>query len=168
MKHALLIAAPGNSPAQKFIEAEAADGKKVYLIQQEYTEAEMDAFNAEKEKWIIRRAGSRYFLADSDSGEDAMGYYCGYFDLIPENAIFENGRPVGFYLCAGDFRYSGRGRSSFDVERWGYPGDDPFVSVSSGSITHVFLFSDPATHEWKDWDILIRDPQKEYSSYIDF
>lgn len=166
MKHAAIIAELEKKPNQKYVEAEAADGKKVFLAEQEYTEEELDLFNREKAKWIIRRAGSRYFLADSDSGEDARGYYCGYFDLLPANAVFEEGRMVGYYLCGGSLAYSGRGRSSFDIERWGYPGDDPFVSC--GNTTHVFLFSETATYEWKDWDLLIRDPEKEYRSYLDF
>ncbi|MBR0139710.1 MAG: hypothetical protein IJM17_05425 [Firmicutes bacterium] len=168
MKHAVILADPGMIRDKKHIEAVSFDGKRLFLVEQEYTDAEMELFKLEKEKWIIRRAGIHYFLADSDSGEDARGYYCGYFDLIPPNAVFENGRPVGYYLCAGGFQYSGRGRSSFDVDRWGYPGDDPFSYVSWGNETHVFLFAETATHEWKDWDLLIRDPEKEYRSYLDF
>ena len=168
MKHAAIIAEPGENREQKYVEAEAANGRKVFLVDQEYTDAELELFDREKEKWIIRRAGTEFFMADSDSGEDATGYYCGYFDLLPTNAVFEQGRLVGYYLCAGYFRYSGRGRGSFDIEQWGYPGDDPFVFVSQGNQTHVFLFSDKATHEWKDWDLLIRDPEKEYRSYLDF
>ena len=167
MKHANIAAAPAD-PTKKHIEAEAADGEKISLFESEYTKEELDAFEAEKPKWIVRRAGTRYFLADSDSGEDAEGYYCGYFDLLPENAVFDGGRLAGFYLCPGDFRYSGRGRADFDAEEWGYPGDDPFRSGSRGDEIRVFLFSEPRTHAWKDWKLLPRDPEKEYKSYLDF
>ena len=167
MKHAA-ITTQGSNSLKKHIEAGLADGQKVYLVESEFTQEELEEFNSEKAKWIIRRAGTLYFLADSDSGEDARGYYCGYFDLEPKNAVFDNGRLVGYYLCAGDFRYSGLSRSSYGVDNWGYPGDDPFKSVSSGIATHVFLFSDPETHEWKDWDLLVRDSEKDYRSYIDF
>lgn len=167
MNHANITTTEKN-PLTKYVEAELAGGQKVLLVESEYTPEELEAFDAEKEKWIIRRAGSRYFLADSDSGEDATGYYCGYFDLRPENAVFNQGKLAGFYLCAGDFQYSGLSRSSFEVDQWGYPGDDPFKFVSYGNETHVFLFSDPETHKWKDWHLLTRDPEKEYRSYLDF
>ena len=168
MKHATIINECEIHQNEKYVEAEGVDGKKIFLIEQEYTQAELDLFNAEKDKWIIRRAGTQYFLADSDSGEDARGYYQGYFDLIPTNAVFEQGRLVGYYLCPGSIGYSGRGRSSFDMERWGYPGYDPFASDLQGNKTHIFIFSDTATYEYKDWDILERVPGKEYRSYIDF
>ena len=168
VKHAVIAASPGEESLEKHVEADVADGQKVYLVEREYTQEELDAFNAEKPNWILRRAGTRFFMADSDSGEDATGHYCGYFDLRPENAVFDGGKLVGYYLCAGDFRYSGRGRASFDVESWGYPGDNPFVFVSWGHRTHVFLFSEAPTHEWEDWDLLARDPDKQYASYIDF
>ncbi|MBE6990341.1 MAG: hypothetical protein E7426_06320 [Ruminococcaceae bacterium] len=168
MKHAAITAAPGSDPFKKCVEAETADGQKVYLVEQEYSQAELDVFHAEKSKWIIRRAGTQYFLADSDSGEDARGHYCGYFDPEPANAVFDKGRLVGYYLCPGDFRYSGKGRASFSTEEWGYPGEDPFTSAPRENQTHVFLFSEAATHEWKDWDLLVRDPERTYQSYLDF
>lgn len=167
MNHANITTTETN-PLKKYVEAELAGGQKVLLVESEYTPEELAEFDAEKAKWIIRRAGSRYFLADSDSGEDATGYYCGYFDLRPENAVFDQGKLAGFYLCAGDFQYSGLSRSSFEVDKWGYPGDDPFKFVSYGNETHVFLFSEPETHKWKDWNLLTRDPGKEYRSYLDF
>ena len=168
MKHATIINECEISQREKYVEAEGADGKKIFLIEQEYTDTESELFNTEVDKWIIRRSGTQYFLADSDSGEDAKGWYCGYFDLIPTNAVFEQGRFVGYYLCAGSIEYSGRGRSSFDMERWGYPGYNPFDSALQGNKTHIFIFSDPATYEYEDWDMLPRVPEKEYKSYIDF
>ena len=84
----------------------------IYLIEQEYTEAELDAFNVEKEKWIIQRSGVKNFLADHDSGEDATGYYCGYFDLVPSNAVFENGEPVGS-IKSSDTKSMGRSTASW-------------------------------------------------------
>lgn len=168
MKHAVIITESEINQGEQYVEAGTADGKNVFLIEREYTDAEMDLFNTENEKWIIRRSGTQYFLADSDSGEDAEGHYCGYFDPIPTNAVFDKGRLVGCYLCPGSIGYSGRGRASFDMERWGYPGHNPFVSDSQGDKTHLFLFSDSATYEYKDWDLLTRVPGKEYNSYIDF
>ena len=167
MKHAVIALTDENS-RERTITADTGKGRTISLQQEEYTEEQLEQFNNEKDKWIIRRADSIYFLADSDSGEDARGYYCGYFDLIPENAVFENGQLVGYYLCAGDFRYSGRGRDSFDAEQWGYPGYDPFRETILVRETHLFLFADSSTHEWKDWDLLVRKADKVYSSYIDF
>lgn len=167
MKHANIINVHCVDPG-KYVEAELAEGQKLFLTESLYTREELDSFNAEKSKWIVRRAGTRYFLADSDSGEDSEGYYCGYFDLRPENAVFEGGRLVGYYICPGDLRYSGLSRSSFDVDKWGYPGYDPFASASGTKETHVFLFSEPKTCKWKDWYLLARDPEKEYRSYLDF
>lgn len=168
MKHANIVSAPDEALPGKFVEAEPVDGQRIFLTESEYTAEELNVFNEEKNKWIVRRSGTMYFLADSDSGEDARGCYCGYFDLVPENAVFEKGKLRGFYLCSGDFTYSGLSRSSFGVDNWGYPGSDPFASVSPGSKVHVFLFSEPGTHEWKDWDLLSRDPERKYTSYIDF
>ena len=50
MKHAEIIVESDKNNAQKVVEVKVADGKTVYLIEQEYTEAELDAFNVEKEK----------------------------------------------------------------------------------------------------------------------
>ncbi len=168
MKHANITNTPDKDPRKKYVEAELCAGEKVFLVESEYTPEELDGFEAEKSKWIIRRAGTRYFLADSDSGEDAEGHYCAYFDLQAANAVFDRGRLVGYYLCAGDLCYSGLSRSSFGIDNWGYPGDDPFRFISWGNVTHVFLFSKKETHEWKDWDLLLRDPEKVYRSYLDF
>ena len=168
MKHAVIKTENGNDPLKKDVEAMLSDGQKVYLTESSYTQKELDAFNAEKSKWIIRRAGLRQFTADSDSGEDAKGYYCGYFDLEPENAVFDQGKLTGYYLCPGYMRYSGNGRSTFWMDSWGYPGNDPFKSHYNADETHVFLFADAETHKWKDLTLLKRDPEKEYKSYIDF
>ena len=170
MKHAEIIVESDKNNAQKDVEVKVADGKTVYLIEQEYTEAELDAFNVEKEKWIIQRSGVKNFLADHDSGEDATGYYCGYFDLVPSNAVFENGEPVGYYICPDDIDYDGNGRSSFEIKNWRHPGYNPFdlewrrIRIE----THVFLFSETATHKWKEWDLLIRNPEERYKSYLHF
>ncbi len=169
MIHANIIPSPGNGDLNQYVEAGTAAGQRVYLAQGQYTQDELKEFDAEKAKWIIRRSGTRYFLADSDSGEDAEGSYCGYFDLKPANAVFDGGRLVGYYLCPGDLRYSGLSRSSFDVDDWGYPGYDAFML--SGALekeVHVFLFADPETYKWQDWSLLVREAGKEYKSYIDF
>ncbi len=73
MNHANIITTPEKNSLEKYVEAELAEGQKVLLVESEYTPEELAEFDAEKAKWIIRRAGSRYFLADSDSGEDATG-----------------------------------------------------------------------------------------------
>ena len=54
------------------------------------------------------------------------------------------------------------------MERWGYPGYDLFDSDRQDNKMHIFIFSDKATHEYADWEILTRVPGKEYRSYIDF
>ena len=168
MKHAEVYAVNGNDHPEKYAEAEYADGRRICLTEKDYTPEELDKFHAEGSKWIVRCMGSHCFLADSDSGEDATGYYCGYFDLDPEKAIFKDGEFVGFYLYTDGFNYSGNGRASFSINRWGYPGDDIFDLYQYRPDPHVFLFSEPKSHEWKDWSLLVRDPEKEYESYLDF
>lgn len=168
MKHVVITDLTEDNSAKKVVEAELAEGRKVYLTQAEYSQEELDEFNAEKDKWIVRCSGSHYFLADSDSGEDARGYYCGYFDLTPEKAVFENGHFAGFYLCTDGMNYSGRGRFNFSIDEWGYPGSDMFKYIPYSAKTHVFLFAEEETHRWGDWGLLVRDPQKEYKSYLDF
>ena len=167
VKHAVLADPDGGNGSGKHVEAELGGGRKVCLAEQNYTQQELDAFNAEKDNWIIQRAGTRQFLAEHDSGEDAVGYYCGYFDLEPQNAIFDQEKLVGYYLCPGDLHYYGNDRASFDIYRWGYPGSDPFASRSSGAVI-AFLFGDPETHCGEEFSLLKRDPEKEYQSYISF
>ena len=167
MKHAIIVS-DTDSSSKKLVEASLTDERKVCLAEIEYSQEELDAFNNEKSKWKLRCKGSRQFLADSDSGEDAVGYYCGYCDPVPERAVFENGNLVGIYFCFDGFNYSGRGRYNFSIDDWGFPGSDPFVFVPLGAKTHVFLFSDPETHRWGDWSLLARDPDAEYKSYLDF
>ena len=166
MKHAVIIDHPQNH--HNHIAVKLSEEKTVYLAQAEYTPEETDLFNAQKDRWIMIRSGSMYFLADSDSGEDARGSYRGCFDLRPENAVFDEGRFIGIVLCPGNLRYSGLSRSSFDVDQWGYPGDDPFTFISAGNEVHLFLFDEQDTLSWKDWYLTVRDPEKKYNSYIDF
>ena len=168
MKHAVLIPGPESGLSDKCVETEQADGSKSYLAETEYTQVELEAFEAEGPKWILECSGSQQFTAGSDSGEDAWGHYCGYFDPIPEKAVFRDGKPVGLYLCNYGIRYSGNGRYDFDIDDWGYPGDDPFRFVPWGAKTHVFLFSDEGTHKWKDWTLLKREDGREYSSSLEF
>ncbi len=106
MKHAVIVA--GESTGGRFVEAELADGRRICLSEKEYTREELEDFRAAASKWIVRLSGSRQFLADSDSGEDATGYYRAFFEPTPERAVFENGRPVGFYLCTDGMRFPGR------------------------------------------------------------
>lgn len=168
MKHAILSPTRDEARAENCVEVELADGRTGYLTEAEYSEDELRAFESAAPEWIVRCAGSRQFLAESDSGEDAIGYYCGYFDLIPERAVFEQGRFVGIYLCTCGFRYSGRGRETFEVKDWGYPGNDPFDFVSWGAKMHVFLFEDEGTLKWRDWSLLRREPGATYESELDF
>ncbi len=146
MKHAVLAPEGGSLPG-RFAEAELA-GRAIGLFEEKYTPEELELFRAEAAKWKVCRRGSRYFLADSDSGEDADGYYCGYFELAPEKAVFENGRHVGFYLCTDGMHYSGNDRASFYITDWGFPGSDIFGFIPWGAETHLFLFDDRASHEW--------------------
>ena len=163
MKHAMIVKEKENS-----VEASLTADKTVYLAEAEYTEKELEQFNAEKDKWIVRCSGSHQFLADSDSGEDAVGHYRNFFDLVPEKAVFENGRLVGLYLCTDGIDYSGRGRYNYYIDDWGYPGNDPFRFIPRGAFVHVFLFEDADSRNWKDWGLLVRDPEKKYTSYLDF
>ena len=163
MKHAIIVNEKENS-----IEASLTEYRRVYLAEAEYTEEELEQFNEEKDKWIVRCSGSRQFLADSDSGEDAVAHYRNFFDLVPEKAVFENGKLVGLYLCTDGIDYSGRGRYNYYIDDWGYPGSDPFRHIPLGASVHVFLFEDAESGRWKDWSLLVRDPEKEYTSYLDF
>ena len=168
MKHAELLNPADKNETDNSIEVELPDGNRIYLIEKEYTPEESEEFRMKTSEWIIQRSGSRYFMADSDSGEDAEGWYCGYFDPKPETAVFDKGELIGFYICPGDLRYSGSGRESFDIDRWGYPGYDLFDRYPWKRDRHVFLFSDPATYIWKDWSLKKREPGAEYKSYIEF
>ncbi|MBR2521839.1 MAG: hypothetical protein IKE61_01760, partial [Coriobacteriales bacterium] len=77
MKHARIEIAPAEVGSEKSIEIELSDGSKAYLIEEEYTPEQLEQFESEAPKWIVRCKGSHFFLADSDSGEDATAYYCG-------------------------------------------------------------------------------------------
>lgn len=167
MRHANMTAA-ADDPAKKYIGIKTSDGQTLYLYESEYSKEELDEFEAAKSVWIIRREGETYFYADSDSGEDARGSYCGYFDLLPENAVFDNGKLAGYYFCPGDLLYSGRGRASFWIDEWGYPGYDPFSAGFSGRAVHLFFFSKPDTHTLNEWSLIKRDPETEYKTRLSF
>ncbi|MBQ4240881.1 MAG: hypothetical protein II672_07205 [Oscillospiraceae bacterium] len=168
MKHAVIVSAEDIGFAGKHIEAESEDGKRIRLAEKEYSAEEMEEYCSQESEWKFCRRGEHMFLADSDSGEDARGTYCGYFDPVPQRAVFADGKLAGFYICSGRIRYSGLSRSSYSMDDWGYPGDDPFEHVSLGNELHLFLFSDKETLRWKDWILLKREAGKEYRSYIDF
>ena len=168
MKHAVLIGTPPKSSSIKYIEAELTDNRKVYLAEAEYTPEELERFHAEAAIWILRRQGSSQFLADSDAGEDAIAYYRNYFDLVPERAVFYKRKPIGLYLYNNGLSYSGRIRSNYTIDDWGFPGSDPFTFRPDRTDLHVFLFAVPETHQWKDWSLLKREPGKEFQSYLDF
>lgn len=168
MKHAEILTAPKKAGADKRIEAGLADGRKVYLAEREYTPEELSTFEAGKAKWILKRSGTRQFTADSDSGEDATGYYCKYFELLPANAVFDGGRFVGFGIRPGYMEYSGNDRASFEIEDWGYPGYDLFTSSSWATAACVFLFDDAGTYQYKEWTLQEREPDKKYESCLEF
>ena len=169
MTHAVMVQTRPTDDGARFAQAELTEERRVWLEKRKYTRQELERFRAEQGKWLLQRAGSQQFTADSDSGEDAWGDYCGYFDWDPENAVFENGRLVGFWLCENWLRYSGNGRSSFSIDDWGYPGTDPFTNLPLyGRHTYLFLFEDEASHEHRDWKLLKREPGKEYKSYLEF
>ena len=50
LKQAVIIAEPGENRDRKIIETEAADGKKIFLAEQEYTDEELKLFQREREK----------------------------------------------------------------------------------------------------------------------
>ena len=166
MKHAVII--NETEKTEKCVRAEKCPDNTVWLAEAEYSPEELEQFNCERTKWILKCKGSQQFTADSDSGEDAYGYYCRYFDLIPEKAVFENGKLVGVYLCNYSISYSGNGRYDFSIDDWGFPGSDPFRFIPWGEKTHVFLFADAKTHKWKDWTLLEKDHEARYESYLKF
>ena len=168
MKHANIIHLTGNEMPEKCAKVKLPDGRAVYLTESEYTEEELQVFNAEAPKWIVKCQGSGQFTADRDSGEDAWGSYCNYFDLDPAKAAFEDGRFVGFYLYYDSISYSGNGRYDFSIRDWGYPGGDLFGYQASWYKEFLFLFDEPETHKWNDWSLLKRDPEAEYESYLEF
>ena len=169
MTHAVIVQAPEMNGAGKLVKAELAGERRICLEKREYTPEELERFRAEQANWLLQRAGSQQFTADSDSGEDAWGYYCRYFDWNPENAVFENGRLVGFWLCGDWLRYSGNGRASFGIDDWGYPGVDPFGrSALYGRHIYAFLFEEAESHKHGDWKLLKREPGREYKSCLEF
>lgn len=169
MTHAVIVRTPPKDTGEKLVEAELAGERKVWLARREYTEEELALFGKEQANWLLQRAGSQQFTADSESGEDAWGYYCGYFDWSPENAVFENGRLVGFYFCEDWMHYSGNDRSSFSINKWGYPGWDPFTSSRLyGRHVYAFLFGEAESHVHRDWKLLRRDPGAEYKFCLEF
>ncbi len=143
------------------------DGRSVYLCECEASEEELEAFRTSASDWIFRRQGRQNFLSRTDSGEDAEGWYCGYFEPLMERAIFDQGKLMGFCLSRGYIRYDGNSRSSFDIEDWGYPGCALSDCLRPEDI-HIFLLADENTHQWKDWTLLKREGGKEYLSSLDF
>ena len=165
MKHAEIISR--KSPKSRLLEW--TDDQQVIVSERNYSRKEQEAFRREKDKWILQIRGTRFFLADSDSGEDATGEYCGYLELTERNAVFEKGNLVGFYLFPGSLIYEGISRNSFDITSYGYPGYDVFKRESASSReAHLFLFAQPGSHHWKDWTLLRKEPGKQYRDYLDF
>lgn len=169
MTHAVIVQMSPKDAEEKVVEAELTGERRVRLAKREYTREELDLFRAEQANWLLQRAGSQQFTADSDSGEDAWGYYCGYFDWNPENAVFEDSRLVGFWICADWLRYSGNDRASFSIDDWGYPGWDPFTGGNLwGRQVYAFLFGEADSHEHRDWKLLRREPGVEYKPCLEF
>ena len=165
MKHAVII---DKAPVRGEANGSFTELDGFCLAEGKYSPEEKETFEREASGWIIRRKGGRQFMADSDSGEDAYGYYCGYFDLLPENAVFRNGRLVGYYLFYDYLRYSGRGRYDFSIDDWGYPGFDRFKEHSWAQGRHLFLFDDENTHEYDGWELFKREEGAEYIDYLKF
>ena len=80
MKHAVIVSADDICFAGRHIEVESEDGKRIRLAEKEYSAEEMEEFYSQESEWMFCRRGEHMFLADSDSGEDARGTYCGYFE----------------------------------------------------------------------------------------
>lgn len=169
MTHVVIVQTSPKDACEKPVEAELTGERKIWLAKQEYTKEELELFRAEQANWLLQRAGSQQFTADSESGEDAWGYYCGYFDWKPENAVFEDGRLVGFWLCENWLRYSGNDRASFSIDDWGFPGEDPFTDRPLyGRHVYAFLFGEAGSQKHRDWKLLRREPGAEYKSCLEF
>ena len=169
MTHAVIVQTAPKDAGERVVEAELTGERKLWLAKREYTKEELALFRAEQANWLLQRADSQQFTADSESGEDAWGWYCGHFDWVPENAVFENGRLVGFWLCGNWLRYSGNSRASFSIDDWGYPGWDPFTDCPLyGRHVYVFLFEEAESHKHRDWKLLKREPGVEYKSCLEF
>lgn len=168
MKHAVIIAESDKGRFEQVKDVKMPDGSTLCLAEQVYTPEELEAFNAEAGKWIVRRRGSCHFYADSDSGEDAWGSYCNHFDLVPEHAIFDGDRFVGLYLPETWIRESGNGRYDFTIDDWGYPGYSLFYSLGGSYAFHAFLFAEDATRSWHEFTLMERDPEAVYESYLEF
>ena len=169
MTHAEIVPARPKDVNRRFAEAELTGEQKICLEQREYTPEELELFRAGQANWLLQREGVDQFTADSESGEDAQGYYCGYFDWRPENAVFENGQLVGFVLFVDWMSYSGRSRASYTIHDWGYPGKDPFSDVPLyGRHIYAFLFALAESHTHEDWKLLKREPGAEYKSCLKF
>ncbi len=168
MKHAVILSRTRPDDSAGYIEAVLSDGRTLYLAEKEYDADEFRAFEKAKEEWLISCSGSQTFLADSDSGEDAKGYYGNYFELLPEKAVFQNGKMTGIYLCSDGINYSGRGRYNYDIDAWGIPGYDPFSFIPTGRKTIVLLFDDDRNCRSGQFMVLRRIPGKEYKEYLEF
>ncbi len=169
MTHAEIVPTRPKDAGGQIVEAELTGERKICLEKREYTPEELALFRAESANWLLQRAGSQQFTADSESGEDAWGYYCGYFDWNPENAIFENGRLVGFVLLENWMHYSGNDRASFSIDDWGYPGEDPFTKLPLyGRHIYAFLFAEAESHKHRDWKLLKREPGAVYEFCLEF
>ena len=168
MKHAVIVSAEDIGFAGKHIEVESEDGKRIRLAEKEYSAEEMEEYYSQESEWIFCRRGEHMFLADSDSGEDAKGYYGNYFELLPEKAVFQNGKMTGIYLCSDGINYSGRGRYNYDIDAWGIPGYDPFSFIPTGRKTIVLLFDDDRNCRSGQFMVLRRIPGKEYKEYLEF
>ena len=165
MKHTVIVETPDNIDG-KCIAVSLMPKHEIYLSEVEYSQEELEEFHLEEKNWILKCSGSRNFLADSDSGEDAYGYYCEYISLKEEMAIFDNGKMVGICVCPDGFSYSGNGRSSFTIDRWYFC--NPFHNQSAVKKAHVILFAKEETYRWSDWVLLKRVPTERYESYIHF
>ena len=74
MTHAIIVQTSPKDAEERVVEAELAGERKLRLAKREYTKEELALFRAEQANWLLQRAGSQQFTADSDSGEDAWGW----------------------------------------------------------------------------------------------
>lgn len=166
MTHAVLVKKENfKDELIKFVKCKY-DGKSMILFEQEYSPVELETFNEEAKKWIIRCSGSQNFLSDTDGGEDAYGDYTNYFDLEPENAIFMDGKLIGLYLAPDDLSYSGTRRGNYSINSWGYPGET--IKYFRWNKIHLFIFDDIKTHCFNDWTLLLRKEGQQYEESLSF
>ena len=142
------------------------NGELMVLCEREYTQNELDIFNRKAKNMIIECSGSKYFLSDTDAGEDAECSYCNYFDLDPEHAVFSDEELIGLYFSPNIMIYSGTARDNYSVTGWEYPGKT--IKEIESNKFHLFIFADSKTHTYNGWKLLERQPDRKYEETLEF